>query len=119
MNKYNEIIKQKIILEKALELACEKLPMEREYCSDQVDVCNLQNEYGSDEPYYVYEHSCEDPESEDCLKCVENYFKNKAKEFYGSYLDEYVSNYNKLLDNTEYEKRKHIPYPGMENKSSE
>ena len=67
-------------LEKALELACEKLPMEYEYCSSHPERYNLQDEYGSDEPYWVEEGGCEFDSPERCLECVINYFKTKAKE---------------------------------------
>lgn len=68
------------LLEKALELACEKLPMEYEYCSSHPERYNLQDEYGSDEPYWVEEGGCEFDSPERCLECVIKYFKTKAKE---------------------------------------
>ena len=67
-------------LEKALELACEKLPMEYEYCSSHPEKYNLQDEYGCDDPYWVEEGGCEFDSPERCLECVIKYFKNKAKE---------------------------------------
>ena len=71
---------QLVLTEKALELACENLPMKYEYCSSHPEKYNLQDEYGSDEPYWVEEGGCEFDSPERCLECVIKYFKNKAKE---------------------------------------
>ena len=70
------------ITKKALELACEKLPMKYEYCSSHPERYNLQDEYGSDEPYWVEEGGCEFDDPANCLECVMNYFKGKAEDFY-------------------------------------
>lgn len=75
-----ELKQQLTTTEKALELACEKIPMEYEYCSNHPERYNLQDEYGSDEPYWVEEGGCEFDNPENCLECVINYFKSKAKE---------------------------------------
>lgn len=75
-----ELQSQLALTEDALELACEKLPMEYEYCSSHPERYNLQDEYGSDEPYWVEEGGCEWDDPARCLECVINYFKTKAKE---------------------------------------
>lgn len=79
-NKIAELKDQLALTEMALELACEKLPMEYEYCSSHPERYNLQDEYGSDEPYWVEEGGCEFDDPANCLECVVNYFKTKAKE---------------------------------------
>lgn len=75
-----ELQTQLALIEEALELACEKLPMEYEYCSSHPERYNLQDEYGCDEPYWVEEGGCEFDDPAKCLECVVNYFKAKAKE---------------------------------------
>ena len=68
------------VLKRALELACEKLPMSSEYCCVRPERYNLQDEYGSDEPYWVEEGGCEFADSpEHCLDCVIAYFIKKAE----------------------------------------
>jgi hypothetical protein len=79
-NEIQELKDQLSLTEKALELACEKLPMEYEYCSSHPERYNLQDEYGCDEPYWVEEGGCEFDDPAKCLECVVNYFKTKAKE---------------------------------------
>lgn len=80
LNKRAKLKKQLAETETALELACEKLPMEYEYCSSHPERYNLQDEYGSDEPYWVEEGGCEFDDPAKCLECVVNYFKTRAKE---------------------------------------
>ena len=68
------------VLKKALKFACEKLPMKYEYCFNQPERYNLQDEYGSDEPYIGQEGGCEFNSAENCLNCTIKYFIEKAKE---------------------------------------
>lgn len=75
-----DLEKENEVLRKALKLACEKLPMEYEYCSNHPDKYNLQDEYDSDEPYWVEEGGCEFDSPENCLDCVIDYFIQQAKE---------------------------------------
>lgn len=80
VKKVKQLKEQLAIREKALELACEKLPMCAEYCCNSPERYNLQDEYGSDEPYWVEEGGCEFDSPEHCLSCIEKYFIEQAKE---------------------------------------
>ncbi len=66
------------ILEKALEFAVEEAPG---HCPNPPERYNLQNEYGSDEPYYVEDGGCEFNEPARCLECNKNYYIDKAEDF--------------------------------------
>lgn len=70
---------QIVILEKALELACKEVPSG--HCPDLPERYNLQDEYGSDEPYWVSEGGCE--LQDHCLECCINYFKEQAEKEIG------------------------------------
>lgn len=74
-----KINETKEVLIEAIELLSTELPMSREYCQSFPDVYNLQDEYGSDTPYYVYEGGCESDNPSDCINCVMLYFIKKAR----------------------------------------
>lgn len=71
--------KKNLILEKALELACKEVPSN--HCPDPPERINMQDEYGSDEPYYLYEGGCPYEDGSHCLECCMAHFKQKAREF--------------------------------------
>ena len=62
---------------RACELACREAPM---HCPNPPEYYNAQDEYGSDEPYYIQESACEfSDDAERCLECQINYFYQQAK----------------------------------------
>ena len=62
---------------RACELACREAPL---HCPNPPEYYNAQNEYGSDEPYYIQESACEfSDDAERCLECQINYFYQQAK----------------------------------------
>lgn len=83
MEKYSadnvEELEQKLderdIWEKACELACREAT--DNHCPNMPEKFNLQEEYGSDEPYWVEEGGCEFPDH--CLECCIDYFKHQAE----------------------------------------
>ena len=63
--------------QKACELACREAPL---HCPNPPEYYNAQDEYGSDEPYYIQESACEfSDDAERCLECQINYFYQQAK----------------------------------------
>lgn len=63
--------------QKACELACREAPL---HCPNPPEYYNAQDEYGSDEPYYIQESACEfSDDAERCLECQINYFCQQAK----------------------------------------
>lgn len=63
--------------ERACELACREAPL---HCPNPPEYYNAQDEYGSDEPYYIQEGACEfSDDAERCLECQINYFYQQAK----------------------------------------
>ncbi len=88
-NKYaqNVVVKQLVELQnaktdrdtwkRACELACREAPL---HCPNPPEYYNAQDEYGSDEPYYIQEGACEfSDDAERCLECQINYFYQQAK----------------------------------------
>lgn len=66
-----------IIWERACELACKEAPM---HCPDPSEYYNAQNEYGSDEPYFIQISACEFSDDVGrCLECQMDYFYQQAK----------------------------------------
>lgn len=66
-----------IIWERACELACKEAPM---HCPDPPEYYNAQNEYGSDEPYFIQISACEFSDDVGrCLECQMDYFYQQAK----------------------------------------
>ena len=62
---------------RACELACREAPL---HCPNPPEYYNAQDEYGSDEPYYIQEGACEfSDDAERCLECQINYFYQQAK----------------------------------------
>lgn len=62
---------------RACELACKEAPM---HCPDPPEYYNAQNEYGSDEPYFIQISACEFSDDVGrCLECQMDYFYQKAK----------------------------------------
>lgn len=62
---------------RACELACKEAPM---HCPDPPEYYNAQNEYGSDEPYYIQVSACEFSDDVGrCLECQMDYFYQQAK----------------------------------------
>lgn len=82
LDKQKEMSKDLKIAEQALELACEKCPMVDGACECPPTYYDASREYGCDEPYYIKEEYCE-ANPEDCLNCLINFFKNKAKKELG------------------------------------
>lgn len=68
---YQKSIKK---LERALDLACKKVPLE---CPDPPERYNIQREVDSDEPYWITEGGCEE-ENPNCLDCMRQCFLRKA-----------------------------------------
>ena len=63
--------------QKACELACREAPL---HCPNPPEYYNAQDEYGSDEPYYIQESACEFSDDVGrCLECQINYFYQQAK----------------------------------------
>ena len=68
------------LLKKALELACENVKFE---CPNPPERYNAQDEYGSDEPYWIEESVCEfADEPARCLECQVERFMTKAEDFF-------------------------------------
>ncbi len=66
-----------ITWQKACELACREAPI---HCPNPPEYYNAQDEYGSDEPYYIQESACEfSDDAERCLECQINYLYQQAK----------------------------------------
>lgn len=62
---------------RACELACRETPM---HCPDPPEYYNAQNEYGSDEPYYIQVSACEFSDDVGrCRECQMDYFYQQAK----------------------------------------
>lgn len=62
---------------RACELACREAPM---HCPNPPEYYNAQDEYGSDEPYYIQESVCEFSDDVGrCLECQMDYFYQQAK----------------------------------------
>ena len=62
---------------RACELACREAPL---HCPNPPKYYNAQDEYGSDEPYYIQESACElSDDAERCLECQINYLYQQAK----------------------------------------
>lgn len=87
---FNQEIEDKsnhiVMLEKALDLACEELPC---HCpAPPVERYNAQSEYGSDTPVWIEEGGgCEFSEPYRCLECTIEHFILKAKEKIKKYGD--------------------------------
>ncbi len=64
------------ILKLALELAAKEAPL---HCPNPSEYYNAQDEYGSDEPYFIQENACEFEDSEMCIDCQINHFYQLAK----------------------------------------
>ncbi len=65
------------VWKRACELACREAPL---HCPNPPEYYNAQDEYGSDEPYYIQESACEfSDDAERCLECQINYFYQQAK----------------------------------------
>ena len=65
------------VWKRACELACREAPL---HCPNPPKYYNAQDEYGSDEPYYIQESACEfSDDAERCLECQINYFYQQAK----------------------------------------
>lgn len=62
---------------RACELACKEAPI---HCPDPPEYYNAQNEYGSDEPYYIQVSACEFGDDVGrCRECQMDYFYQQAK----------------------------------------
>ena len=61
---------------RACELACKKEPF---HCPNPPERYNAQDEYGSDEPYWIEEGGCEFDDPAMCLECEVNYYYQQAK----------------------------------------
>lgn len=74
---YDKMKQDRDIWKKACELACRETPL---HCPNPPEYYNAQDEYGSDEPYYIQESVCEfSDDAERCLECQINYFYQQAK----------------------------------------
>ena len=63
--------------QKACELACREAPL---HCPNPPEYYNAQDEYGSDEPYYIQESACEFSDDVGrCRECQMDYFYQQAK----------------------------------------
>ena len=75
--KYDKIKQDRDTWHKACELACGEAPL---HCPNPPEYYNAQDEYGSDEPYYIQVSACEfSDDAERCLECQINYFYQQAK----------------------------------------
>lgn len=73
----DDLKKDRDTWQKACELACREAPL---HCPNPPEYYNAQDEYGSDEPYYIQESACEfSDDAERCLECQINYFYQQAK----------------------------------------
>ena len=73
----DDLNKDRDTWKRACELACREAPM---HCPNPPEYYNAQDEYGSDEPYYIQESACEfSDDAERCLECQINYFYQQAK----------------------------------------
>ena len=50
-------------------------------CPEPPEYYDAREEYGSDEPYYIIENSCEFCGSEYCIECAKEYYFKKATEY--------------------------------------
>lgn len=85
--KQNDIFNYKVVTKleqdrdtwkRACELACEEAPI---HCPDPPEYYNAQNEYGSDEPYYIQISACEFGDDVGrCRECQMDFFYQQAKE---------------------------------------
>ena len=74
---YDKMKQDRDTWKRACELACREAPM---HCPNPPEYYNAQDEYGSDEPYYIQESACEfSDDAERCLECQINYFYQQAK----------------------------------------
>ena len=74
---YDKIKQDRDTWKRACELACREAPL---HCPNPPEYYNAQDEYGSDEPYYIQESACEfSDDAERCLECQINYFYQQAK----------------------------------------
>lgn len=61
---------------RACELACKETPF---HCPNPPERYNAQDEYGSDEPYWIEESGCEFNDPAMCLECQVNYYYQQAE----------------------------------------
>lgn len=74
---YDKMKQDRNTWKRACELACREAPL---HCPNSPEYYNAQDEYGSDEPYYIQESACEfSDDAERCLECQINYFYQQAK----------------------------------------
>lgn len=77
LKEYRQVRFDRDIWQKACELACREAPI---HCPNPPEYYNAQDEYGSDEPYYIQESACEfSDDAERCLECQINYLYQQAK----------------------------------------
>lgn len=82
LNEFNEKVKEleqdRDTWKRACELACEEAPI---HCPDPPEYYNAQNEYGSDESYYIQISACEFGDDVGrCRECQIDFFYQQAKE---------------------------------------
>lgn len=78
LDECNKLQQDRDTWKKACELACQETPF---HCPNPPERYNAQNEYGSDEPYYIEEGGCEFSDAQGlCLNCQIQYYYNKAQE---------------------------------------